>query len=123
MITVEGGDLGLFLFIYFLIYFTMSVYYLWKKKNKKLDAEPKYKGTSQCIRQKDPRDFPGGIAVGSPPANAGDTGSRSGPGGSHMPRAKQKTLVFHTRPIFPYLGPNYPEPHALQPQKVSLGQE
>ena len=28
--------------------------------------------------------FPGGAVVKSPPANAGDTGSSSGPGGSHM---------------------------------------
>ncbi|XP_049554206.1 2-methoxy-6-polyprenyl-1,4-benzoquinol methylase, mitochondrial isoform X1 [Orcinus orca] len=31
--------------------------------------------------------FPGGTVVESPPADAGDTGSRSGPGGSHMPRS------------------------------------
>ena len=31
--------------------------------------------------------FPGGAVVGSPPANAGDTGSRPGPGRSHMPRS------------------------------------
>ena len=30
--------------------------------------------------------FPGGAVVGSLPANAGDTGSRPGLGGSHMPR-------------------------------------
>ena len=29
--------------------------------------------------------FPGGPVVGSPPANAGDTGSSPGPGRSHMP--------------------------------------
>ena len=29
--------------------------------------------------------FPGGTVVGSPPANAGDTGSSPGPGRSHMP--------------------------------------
>ena len=32
------------------------------------------------------RGFPGGAVVKNPPANAGDTGSSSGPGGSHMPR-------------------------------------
>ena len=32
------------------------------------------------------RDFPGGAVVKNPPANAGDTGSSSGPGRSHMPR-------------------------------------
>ena len=30
------------------------------------------------------RGFPGGAVVGSPPANAGDTGSSPGPGRSHM---------------------------------------
>ena len=33
------------------------------------------------------RDFPGGAVVKNPPANAGDTGSSPGPGGSHMPRS------------------------------------
>ena len=32
--------------------------------------------------------FPGGAVVGSPPANAGDTGSSPGLGGSHMPRSR-----------------------------------
>ena len=31
------------------------------------------------------RDFPGGIVVKNPPANAGDTGSSPGLGRSHMP--------------------------------------
>ena len=31
--------------------------------------------------------FPGGAVVGSLPADAGDTGSSPGPGGSHMPRS------------------------------------
>ena len=31
------------------------------------------------------QDFPGGAVVESPPANAGDTGSSPGLGGSHMP--------------------------------------
>ena len=31
--------------------------------------------------------FPGGAAVKNPPANAGDTGSSPGPGGSHMLRS------------------------------------
>ena len=31
-------------------------------------------------------DFPGGTVVKNPPANAGDTGSNSGPGRSHMPQ-------------------------------------
>ena len=33
------------------------------------------------------RDFPGGAAVKTPPANAGDTGSMPGPGRSHMLRS------------------------------------
>ena len=33
------------------------------------------------------RDFPGGVVVKNPPANAGDTGSSPGPGRSHMPRS------------------------------------
>ena len=33
------------------------------------------------------RDFPGGVVVKSPPANAGDMGSSPGPGRSHMPRS------------------------------------
>ena len=32
--------------------------------------------------------FPGGTVVKKPLANAGDTGSSSGPGRSHMPRSK-----------------------------------
>ena len=32
-------------------------------------------------------DFPGGAVVKNPPANAGDTGSSSGPGRSHMLRS------------------------------------
>ena len=35
------------------------------------------------------RDFPGGTVVGSPPANAGDTGSSPGPGRSHMLRSRR----------------------------------
>ena len=31
--------------------------------------------------------FPGGAVVENPPADAGDTGSSPGPGGSHMPRS------------------------------------
>ena len=31
--------------------------------------------------------FPGGAVVKSPPANAGDTGSSPGLGGSHVPRS------------------------------------
>ena len=37
--------------------------------------------------KKEVRGFPGGAVVGSPPANAGDTGSCPGLGRSHMPRS------------------------------------
>ena len=35
------------------------------------------------------RVFPGDTVVGSPPANAGDTGSIPVPGGSHVPRSNK----------------------------------
>ena len=34
--------------------------------------------------RKGKEDFPGGAVVKNPPANAGDSGSSSGPGRSHM---------------------------------------
>ena len=33
------------------------------------------------------RDFSGGTVVKNPPANSGDTGSRPGPGRSHIPQS------------------------------------
>ena len=39
------------------------------------------------LKNKDKEGFPGGTVVGSPPANAEDTGSCPGPGRSHMPRS------------------------------------
>ena len=42
-----------------------------------------YPGPYQNLKQ----GFPGGAVVGSLPANAGDTGSSPGLGGSHMPRS------------------------------------
>ena len=33
------------------------------------------------------REFPGGPAIENVPASAGDTGSKSGPGGSHLPQS------------------------------------
>ena len=44
-------------------------------------------GTSILQLQEDKLGFPGGAVVGSLPANAGDTGSSPGLGGSHMPRS------------------------------------
>ena len=35
-------------------------------------------------------DFPGGTVVENLPANAGDTGSSPGPGGSHMLRSRSE---------------------------------
>ena len=37
--------------------------------------------------QQESWDFPGDAVVENPPANAGDTGSSPGPGGSHMPQS------------------------------------
>ena len=41
----------------------------------------------KAIIKKVSQGFLGGTVVGNPPANAGDTGSSPGPGGSHMPRS------------------------------------
>ena len=42
----------------------------------------------RMVKQKGPTwDFPGGAVVKNMPANAGDTGSSSGPGRSHMPQS------------------------------------
>ena len=48
---------------------------------KQQNTEHKY------LRKKKGRGFPGGAVVESLPANAGDTGSSPGLGGSHMPRS------------------------------------
>ena len=42
---------------------------------------------STCDIKQPLRGFPGGAVVESLPANAGDTGSSPGLGGSHMPRS------------------------------------
>ena len=39
------------------------------------------------IKKNTNRGFPGGTVVKNPPANAGDMGSSTGPGRSHMPRS------------------------------------
>ena len=46
-----------------------------------------YKSNKSFTKQHISRGFPGGAMVGSLPANAGDTGSSPGLGGSHMPRS------------------------------------
>ena len=52
--------------------------------SKEVREEPGY----IVLQQKpDSRGFPGGAVVESLPANAGDTGSSPGLGGSHMPRS------------------------------------
>ena len=43
--------------------------------------------TIKVLVEKHKQGFPGGAVVGSLPANAGDTGSGPGLGGSHMPRS------------------------------------
>ena len=40
-----------------------------------------------AVIKKNTRGFPGGAVVENLPANAGDTGSSPGLGGSHMPRS------------------------------------
>ena len=48
--------------------------------------------------------FPGGTVVGNLPANAGDTGSSPGPGGSHMPRSnKARAELLCSRTHEPWL--------------------
>ena len=39
------------------------------------------------ILEQKSRGFPGGVVVGNPPANSGDTGSSPGPGRSHTLRS------------------------------------
>ncbi|KAJ8790001.1 hypothetical protein J1605_004753 [Eschrichtius robustus] len=54
-----------------------------------------------------PRDFPGGVVVKNPPANAGDRGSIPGPGRSHVPRSNKarvpQLLSLHSRAREPQL--------------------
>ena len=47
--------------------------------------QPKCSSTDEWINKLWYRDFLGGAVVKNPPANAGDTGSSSGLGRSHMP--------------------------------------
>jgi len=50
-------------------------------------VERKAEVISQKLNQKFVQDFPGGSLVKNPPASAGDIGSISDPGRSHMPRS------------------------------------
>ena len=47
----------------------------------------KIKTIKVVVKKLDLGGFPGGAVVGNLPANAGDTGSSPGLGGSHMPRS------------------------------------
>ena len=76
--------------------------------------------------------FPGGAVVESPPANAGDTGSSPGLGGSHMPRSgwarepqvlslRVWSLCSATREAATVRGPRTAMksgPHSPQPEKA-----
>ena len=46
-----------------------------------------YKFVLYFFKKVSKEDFPGGAVVKNLPANAGDTGSSPGLGGSHMPRS------------------------------------
>ena len=48
---------------------------------------PNYSVCLKNVNKKLRGGFPGGAVVGNLPANAGDTGSSPGLGGSHMPRS------------------------------------
>ena len=51
------------------------------------NTEPRNKPMHMWSINLQKRDFPGGAVVRNLPANAGDTGSSPGLGGSHMPRS------------------------------------
>ena len=51
------------------------------------DPQPEDSPRCGLAHQKQPLGFPGGAVVEGLPANAGDTGSSPGLGGSHMPRS------------------------------------
>ena len=55
--------------------------------------------------------FPGGSVVKNPPANAGDTGSIPGPGGSHMPWSS-------SAPVPQLLSPRAAAVEALMPKSL-----
>ena len=60
----------------------------WNIQNtKRKNCQPRKLYKAKCPSKIKERGFPGGAVVESPPANAGDTGSSPGLGGSHMPRS------------------------------------
>ena len=73
-------------------------------------------------------DFPGDAVVENPPANAGDTGSSPGPGGSHMPQNNQahvpQLLSLRSRAHEPQLlSPRSTSTEARAPRACALQQE
>ena len=54
--------------------------------NEKSSDYDNVNNNSSHIKKKN-QGFPGGAVVKNPPANAGDTGSSPGLGGSHMPQS------------------------------------
>ena len=74
------------------------------------------------------RDFPGDTVVENPPANAGDTGSSTGSGRSHMPRSNEahamQLLSLHSRAREPQLlSPRDTTTEACAPRSCALQQE
>ena len=57
-----------------------------KARNRRSRVRPEARGL-ECGIRNGSQDFPGGTVVKSLTANAGDTGSSPGLGGSHMPRS------------------------------------
>ena len=53
----------------------------------KIELEGEEIDHEKCLLRMKGRGFPGGAVVENLPANAGDTGSGPGLGGSHMPRS------------------------------------
>ena len=60
-------------------------------------------------------DFPFGLVVKNPPANAGDMGSISGPGRSHLPLRGNYWIYAQQ-----LLKPLHPRAHAPQQEKPSF---
>ena len=61
--------------------------------------------------------FPGGAVVKNLPANAGDTGSRPGPGRSHMPPSNQARVLQLLRLRATTTEAHAPRAHAPKQEK------